>query len=426
MVRRAKAKTRPKAKKKRTAARVKIPTWDTKMPLPSNPDTGETANDYYILDCEVHVMPEDYRSFIKYFEGTKTFEYAHKMCNWWQWIDHRTGKQAAIHPGMDWHIDKIIGDMNRAGVDQIALMRESFIDTTGDSAPFSTNQHVIDAIEKYPDRVIGVSNVGPFSKRQTKDILWELEYLHDNHNFKFTKFYQPEDCPINDRRLWPVYEMCQDKGIVALFHTGITIRLGPTRYTLPILLDDVASDFPDLKIVAYHGGYPYWEDLVMLMWKHPNLFVSYSILLPWLMRAAPLRPHGGHHAPDRGLQPIRLGQRLAGLGPLSVGRSDPEARDRRRAPGEVGLSGHHERGQARVPRRHHRQAGRHQRPEEPPQVPRTEPLARGQVGRGRHHPPEYAPPEEIALRNFFRTQRPAPRFGGAGRLRISICRLRGD
>ena len=315
MVRRAKAKTRPKAKKKRTTARVKIPTWDTKMPLPSNPDTGETANDYYILDCEVHVMPEDYRRFIKYFEGTKTFEYAHKMCNWWQWIDQRTGKQAAIHPGMDWHIDKIIGDMNRAGVDQIALMRESFIDTTGDSAPFSTNQHVIDAIEKYPDRVIGVSNVGPFSKRQTKDILWELEYLHDNHNFKFTKFYQPEDCPINDRRLWPVYEMCQDKGIVALFHTGITIRLGPTRYTLPILLDGVASDFPDLKIVAYHGGYPYWEDLVMLMWKHPNLFVSYSILLPWLMRAAPLRPHGGHHAPDRGLQPIRLGQRLPASDP---------------------------------------------------------------------------------------------------------------
>jgi predicted TIM-barrel fold metal-dependent hydrolase len=268
------------------------------MPLPSNPKTGETANDYYILDCEVHVMPENYRRFIQYFPGTKTFEYAHKMCNWWQWVDHRTGKQAAIHPGMDWHIDKIIGDMDRSGVDQITLMRESFIDTAGDSAPFSTNQHVIDAIEKYPDRVIGISNVGPFSKRKTKDVLWELEYLHDNYNFKFTKFYQPEDCPMNDRRLWPVYEMCQAKGIVCYFHTGITIRMGPTRYTQPILLDDVASDFPDLKIVAYHGGYPYWEDLIMLMWKHPHIYVSYSILLPWLMRA----PHRFAHMVGTTLQ----------------------------------------------------------------------------------------------------------------------------
>ncbi len=301
------ARAKAKAKTKKTAvkkvAKKKVakkaagraaagpPTWETVMELPSNPETGETANDYYILDCETHVMPEDYRRFIKYFEGTKTFEYAHKMCNWWQWINHRTGKPSAIHPGMDWNIDKIIGDMDRSGVDQIALMRESFIDTTGDSAPFSTNQHVIDAIEKYPDRVIGVSNVGPFSKRKTKDILWEMEYLHDNYNFKFTKFYQPEDCAINDRRLWPVYEMCQDKGIVAMFHTGITIRLGPTRYTFPVLLDDVASDFPNLKIVAYHGGYPQWEELVMLMWKHPEIYVSYSILLPWLMRA----PHRFAH-----------------------------------------------------------------------------------------------------------------------------------
>lgn len=290
-------KANPKAAA-RTGGGGKPPTWDTIMPLPSNPKTGETANDYYILDCEVHVMPENYRRFIKYFPGTKTFEYAHKMCNWWQWVDHRSGKQAAIHPGMDWHIDKIMGDMDRSGVDQITLMRESFIDTSGDSAPFSTNQHVIDAIEKYPDRVIGISNVGPFSKRKIKDVLWELEYLHDNYNFKFTKFYQPEDCAMNDRRLWPVYEMCQAKGIVCYFHTGITIRMGPTRYTQPILLDDVAMDFPDLKIVAYHGGYPYWEDLVMLMWKHPHIYVSYSILLPWLMRA----PHRFAHMVGTTLQ----------------------------------------------------------------------------------------------------------------------------
>lgn len=123
--------TRARAgKKPGRAGREKYtpPTWDTKMPLPSNPETGEDANDYYVIDCETHVMPEDYRRFIKYFEGTSTFEYAHKMCNQWQWIDHRNNRPAAIHPGMDWHIDKIIADMNRSGVDQIALMRESFIE----------------------------------------------------------------------------------------------------------------------------------------------------------------------------------------------------------------------------------------------------------------------------------------------------------
>ena len=107
MVKRAKANSSNANTSKKSN---KPATWDTIMPLPSNPDTGETANDFYILDCETHVMPEDYRRFIQYFEGTKTFEFAHEMCNHWFWKDHRTGKQAAIHPGMDWHIDKIIAD----------------------------------------------------------------------------------------------------------------------------------------------------------------------------------------------------------------------------------------------------------------------------------------------------------------------------
>ena len=68
MVKRAKANSSNANTSKKSN---KPATWDTIMPLPSNPDTGETANDFYILDCETHVMPEDYRSFIQYFEGTK-------------------------------------------------------------------------------------------------------------------------------------------------------------------------------------------------------------------------------------------------------------------------------------------------------------------------------------------------------------------
>ncbi len=247
-------------------------------------DPNDKALDYYIIDCEAHVMPEDYRRFIKYFPATATFEYAHKMCMHWVWTDHVTGKKYP-HPGMDWTMEKIIADYDSCGVDQSCLMRESFIDTAMDHAPFSTNQHVIDAVEKYPDRFIGCSNVGPFSKRKISDILWELEYLHTNFNFKTTKFYMPEDTYMNDRRLWPVYEKCEEMGIVCFFHTGLTIRIGYTKYTLPYLLDDVMIDFPNLKVVAYHGGYPYWEEAAMLAWKHPNFHISYSILLPWLLRA---------------------------------------------------------------------------------------------------------------------------------------------
>ncbi|MDP6619068.1 MAG: hypothetical protein QGG90_06505, partial [Nitrospinota bacterium] len=84
-------------------------------------DPKDRALDYYICDCEAHIMPEDYRRFIKYFPATATFEYAHKMCMHWVWTDHVTGKKFE-HPGMDWTMEKIIADYDSAGVDQSCLM----------------------------------------------------------------------------------------------------------------------------------------------------------------------------------------------------------------------------------------------------------------------------------------------------------------
>ena len=71
----------------------------------------------------------------------------------------------------------------------------------------------------------------------------------------------------NDRKFYPIYEAITEAGVPALFHTGQTgmgaglpgghrIKL---RYSDPMLLDDVAADFPDLTIVMAHPAVP-WVD----------------------------------------------------------------------------------------------------------------------------------------------------------------------
>jgi hypothetical protein len=50
-------------------------------------------------------------------------------------------------------------------------------------------------------------------------------------------------------------------------------------------LDDVARDFPDLKIVAFHMGYPYCDDLNMVAMGHPNVYPCLSLLIPWAVAA---------------------------------------------------------------------------------------------------------------------------------------------
>jgi uncharacterized protein len=103
----------------------------------------------------------------------------------------------------------------------------------------------------------------------------------------------------NDRRVYPLYEELQSLGVPALFHTGQTgigsglpggrgIKL---RYSDPMLLDDVAADFPGLTIIAAHPSVP-WQDAAIAVAQHKaNVYIDLSgwspkYFPPQLVRAA--------------------------------------------------------------------------------------------------------------------------------------------
>jgi predicted TIM-barrel fold metal-dependent hydrolase len=71
----------------------------------------------------------------------------------------------------------------------------------------------------------------------------------------------------------------KDLGIVLLVHVGFAwVAPGDTSNCLPIKLEKVCNDFPDIPIVAYHMGYPYCDDLNMQAAKYPNLYIGTSLL----------------------------------------------------------------------------------------------------------------------------------------------------
>ncbi len=78
-----------------------------------------------------------------------------------------------------------------------------------------------------------------------------------------------------------VYRTAQDLGIVALFHQGTT-RLQPSyiRPCRPIHLDKVAVDFPDLRIVLSHIGYPWVDEAINVAWRNPNVYIDLAGILP--------------------------------------------------------------------------------------------------------------------------------------------------
>ncbi|MDQ0317277.1 amidohydrolase family protein [Amorphus orientalis] len=88
----------------------------------------------------------------------------------------------------------------------------------------------------------------------------------------------------NDRSAYVLYEAIQDEGAITLFHTGQTgvgagmpggmgMRL---KYSNPLYLDDVAADFPDLKIILAHPSFPWQEEALSVATHKPNVYIDMS------------------------------------------------------------------------------------------------------------------------------------------------------
>ena len=84
------------------------------------------------------------------------------------------------------------------------------------------------------------------------------------------------EVPPIDRRFYPVYAACCELGVPFCTQIGHTGPLMPSEVGRPIYLDQVALDFPELKIVAGHIGYPWTEEAIAVATKHENVFIDTS------------------------------------------------------------------------------------------------------------------------------------------------------
>jgi predicted TIM-barrel fold metal-dependent hydrolase len=176
----------------------------------------------------------------------------------------------------------LLAAMDEAGIDKACMLRESFQNMSFNGVPASTNYHTIESMQKWPDRFLGCSNVGPHLIRGVKNSCKELEILAKEYGFKCTKVYSPEDAgPLNHPDMMEFYAKCEELNQTVFIHTGFAIG-GHMEYCHPMLLDNVCLAFPKLKVVAYHFGWPQNDELNCMAWKHKNLYVGMSGMLgPW-------------------------------------------------------------------------------------------------------------------------------------------------
>jgi predicted TIM-barrel fold metal-dependent hydrolase len=96
---------------------------------------------------------------------------------------------------------------------------------------------------------------------------------------KIAPIYQHFD-PLSSAA-YAVYEAANALNLPILWHQGTTfVRDSPLIHARPVLLDQVARDFPDLKMWVAHLGHPWCDELVVVIRKHPNMYADMSAIHP--------------------------------------------------------------------------------------------------------------------------------------------------
>lgn len=166
-------------------------------------------------------------------------------------------------------------DLDDASVEFVlipSVKMRSFI--TGSPIWNTPEAEVANLIEEAPDRMRGLYGIDPLrgmeGVRQLEAWVRSGYFLGSHlHTYGF-------GLPIDHRRYYPFYAKCVELDVPVVIQVGHSAERMPSELARPILLDNVALDFPDLKVVAAHTGWPWVEELIALAWKHPHVYIGTS------------------------------------------------------------------------------------------------------------------------------------------------------
>jgi len=206
-----------------------------------------------------------------------------------------------IHPGLDQlsqayygrdaarlSLAEFIAELDRANVDKAVLLTAVW----KDQPARQRNEATAELVKLQPDRFIGF---GSFDPNTGKDAVSEIAHAIEHLGLSGIKIIaQNVEVPYNDPRFYPAYDKIQELGVPATFHTGPSFLHTRTKYWSANGLEDIALDFPRMKMILAHLGMQSYMDIHSLLVRHPNVYADLSFwplnpryrgLIPWSLLA---------------------------------------------------------------------------------------------------------------------------------------------
>jgi predicted TIM-barrel fold metal-dependent hydrolase len=176
-------------------------------------------------------------------------------------------------------IEQMLEEFSECGVEKLVLF--AWDAETASHRPRVRNEFVAGISENFPERILGFASVDPHKKSAVRD----LERAVKDLKLRGLKLHpQAQGFEPNDHAYYPIYSKCVELGIPVTFHTGSTywgaglaggggLKL---RLSDPMLLDDVAADFPELKLIMAHPEWPWQDEQLAIAMHKENAYIDLS------------------------------------------------------------------------------------------------------------------------------------------------------
>lgn len=144
------------------------------------------------------------------------------------------------------------------------------------------NEEICEAAQKNSDMMLAFGSIDPHKGKMGAR---EARRLITEHGVKGFKFHPTVQGFLPyDRMAWPLYEVIAEYKLPAIFHSGHSgigsgMRCGGglrLQNSNPMLLEDVAIDFPDIEIVIAHPSWPWQDEALSLALHKPNVWIDLS------------------------------------------------------------------------------------------------------------------------------------------------------
>lgn len=143
------------------------------------------------------------------------------------------------------------------------------------------NDFVSRYVRRYASKMIGFAGIDPTDS----NCIDELKFVTDELGLKGVSISPAmQDYHPSDTRVMRFYAACSERGLPLVVDHNLRSPASKMEYARPMLLDEVAREFPQLRIVLTHLGHPWIEEAIAVLGKHRHVYADIAGLLrrPWL------------------------------------------------------------------------------------------------------------------------------------------------